>query len=60
MSTDIRNFGTLMIVGLVPFTLAAGWGHAGDTSVMPWALGFGAQAVYVVATLGWRRWKPAR
>lgn len=59
MSTDTRNVGILAIVGLVPFTLAGGWGHAGDISILPWVLGFGAQALYVAGALAWRRWKPA-
>lgn len=57
--TELRNFAVLMIVGLVPFTIAGGLGAAGDSSVLPWALGFGAQAVYVAGVLAWRRLRRA-
>lgn len=57
--TDIRNLATLMIVGLVPCALAGGFSQYGDSHILPWALGFGAQAVYVASAIAWRRWKPA-
>lgn len=63
--TDLRIWATLTIAGLIPFTLAGGWGPAGDTSLWPWAVGFSAQAAAVAAAalrlrFGPNWWQPWR
>jgi hypothetical protein len=46
---------TLLLAGVVPFTLLGGWGPAGDHSLLPWAVGFGTQAGVVLGMIGYRR-----
>lgn len=56
MDANLGAAAIIMVVGLVSFTLAGGWGRSGDTSWLPWGLGFGAQAAFVGAVLAWRHW----
>lgn len=59
MDADLRTAAILMVVGFVPCWLAGGL-DAGNTTVLPWALGFGAQALLIAGVLAWRRWRAAR
>jgi hypothetical protein len=45
----------LFAAGVVPFTLADGWGEAGDHSVVSWAVGFGMQGGVVLGYIAQRR-----
>jgi len=45
----------LLASGLIPFTLAGGWGPIGDHSFLPWTVGFGTQAGFVIGVIGYRR-----
>jgi hypothetical protein len=45
----------LFLAGVVPFTLAGGWGSAGDHSILPWSVGFLTQAGVVFGYIAQRR-----
>ncbi len=61
MSDDWTITIALFLAGIVPFTLAGGWGSYGDHSALPWLAGFGTQAGVVLGFIAQRRgwWRRA-
>ena len=55
MSDDTIISLSLFLVGFVPCALLGGWGEYGDTHVLPWLVGFGAQAAVVLGFTARRR-----